>query len=179
VRSVIAGKDAKGRYREDLSGEITGAGATLVGFRILNLDREDAAYLMNLARHDLGDPLDHSLGQGPRMAQRIRVKAAAGCISSDLGAGSLWDIEEEGRLLYVGMTRAKDSLELTIPQRFYVHQQSAGGDRHVYGRRTRFIPSAILDAFAERSWAPARPTPTKPSSGRQADLSARMKEMWR
>ena len=45
------------------------------------------------------------------------LKAVDGCISSDLGVGSHKEIEEERRLLYVGMTRAKDSLELTIPQR--------------------------------------------------------------
>ena len=33
-----------------------------------------------------------------------------GCIPSDLGTGTTADLEEERRLLYVGMTRAKDSL---------------------------------------------------------------------
>jgi DNA helicase II / ATP-dependent DNA helicase PcrA len=79
------------------------------------------------------------------------LKAADGCILSDLGAGSNAELKEERRLLYVAMTRAKDGLELTIPQRFYVHQLSGGGDRHVYGSRTRFIPSSMLNAFEERS----------------------------
>ena len=50
------------------------------------------------------------------------------------------------------MTRAKDELHLMIPQRFYVHQQSAQGNRHVYALRSRFIPSQILDRFDERTW---------------------------
>ncbi|OUL65488.1 ATP-dependent DNA helicase, partial [Acetobacter senegalensis] len=46
-----------------------------------------------------------------------------GCIPSDLATGEQDDIEEERRLLYVAMTRAKDSLDIMVPQRFYVHGQ--------------------------------------------------------
>src|SRR5689334_8000106 len=44
-----------------------------------------------------------------------------GCIPSDLATGA--EHEEERRLLYVAMTRAKDHLHLVVPQRFFVHQQ--------------------------------------------------------
>jgi len=78
------------------------------------------------------------------------------------------------------MTRAKDALELTIPQRFYVHQQAGGGDRHVYGSRTRFIPSAILNAFEERSWSPPRRAAAADvRDGTSIDVASRMREMWR
>jgi ATP-dependent DNA helicase UvrD/PcrA len=107
------------------------------------------------------------------------LKAADGCIPSDLGVGSHAELEEERRLLYVAMTRAKESLELTIPQRFYIHQQAGGGDRHAYGSRTRFIPSNILNAFEERSWAPARTAIGRVVGGQRIDIAARMKEMWR
>src|SRR5947207_10602016 len=63
-----------------------------------------------------------------------------GCIPSDLGTGTTMELEDERRLLYVAMTRAKDHLHLMVPQRFYVHGQRAGGNRHVYAQRTRFIP---------------------------------------
>jgi ATP-dependent exoDNAse (exonuclease V) beta subunit len=46
-----------------------------------------------------------------------------GCIPSDLATGSTAEIEEERRLLYVAMTRAKDHLHLILPQRFFAHQQ--------------------------------------------------------
>ena len=69
-----------------------------------------------------------------------------GCIPSDLGTGTTAEIEEERRLLYVAMTRAKDHLHLIVPQRFFTHQQSATGDRHVYAARTRFIPSTSPEA---------------------------------
>src|SRR5207237_9106010 len=60
-----------------------------------------------------------------------------GCMPSDLGAGSSAELEEERRLLYVAMTRAKDDLHLLVPQRFFVHGQPVRGDRHVYASRTR------------------------------------------
>ena len=44
-----------------------------------------------------------------------------GCIPSDMATGSRREIEEERRLLYVAMTRAKDHLHLMVPQRFFVH----------------------------------------------------------
>ena len=46
-----------------------------------------------------------------------------GCMPSDLATGSTPEIEEERRLLYVAMTRAKDQLHLMVPQRFYTHGQ--------------------------------------------------------
>ena len=102
-----------------------------------------------------------------------------GCIPSDLGAGSSAEIEEERRLLYVAMTRAKDSLDLIVPQRCYVTSQARNGDRHMYTQRTRFIPDAILDRFEARLWPPvelggaaARKVVTP------VDLRARMRERW-
>jgi DNA helicase-2/ATP-dependent DNA helicase PcrA len=46
-----------------------------------------------------------------------------GCIPSDMATGSPAEIEEERRLLYVAMTRAKDELQLLMPQRFFTHHQ--------------------------------------------------------
>ncbi|MDT8873015.1 3'-5' exonuclease [Komagataeibacter rhaeticus] len=40
------------------------------------------------------------------------MNAVDGCIPSDLATGEQDDIEEERRLLYVAMTRAKDSLDI-------------------------------------------------------------------
>ena len=58
-----------------------------------------------------------------------------GCMPSDLGAGTSAELEEERRLLYVAMTRAKDNLHLIVPQRFFTHGQHTKGDRHVYAPR--------------------------------------------
>ncbi|MBV8663169.1 MAG: ATP-dependent helicase, partial [Hyphomicrobiales bacterium] len=103
-----------------------------------------------------------------------------GCIPSDLATGSSEEIEEERRLLYVAMTRAKDDLTLVVPQRFYVHGQPKKGDRHVYASRTRFIPPPLLKHFARQSWPPAAAEPAaRASEGPKVDLAARMRAMWR
>jgi len=78
-----------------------------------------------------------------------------GCIPSDMATGSLDDIEEERRLLYVAMTRAKEQLHLVVPNRFFIKQQAQMGDRHVYAQRTRFISPAMLKHYEECTWVNA------------------------
>jgi DNA helicase-2/ATP-dependent DNA helicase PcrA len=103
-----------------------------------------------------------------------------GCIPSDMGTGSKAEIEEERRLLYVAMTRAKDHLHLIVPQRFFAHQQRANGDRHMYASRTRFIPAALLDRFESRAWPVAAATPAATASSKRegVDIGARLRRMW-
>src|SRR6516164_8943569 len=62
-----------------------------------------------------------------------------GCIPSDLGAGTTEELEEERRLLYVAMTRAKDDLHLIVPQRFFVHGQSSQVDQDLYASETHTL----------------------------------------
>jgi DNA helicase-2/ATP-dependent DNA helicase PcrA len=103
-----------------------------------------------------------------------------GCIPSDLGAGETEELNEERRLLYVAMTRAKDALHLVIPQRFYVHGQSAQGDRHVYASRTRFIPAMLLQLFDVKSWPVVAPSEAVREARQiRVDVAARMRSMWR
>lgn len=78
-----------------------------------------------------------------------------GCIPSDMATGSAEDIEEERRLLYVAMTRAKEHLHLVVPNRFFIKQQAQMGDRHVYAQRTRFVTPAMLKHFEECVWTTA------------------------
>ena len=104
-----------------------------------------------------------------------------GCIPSDLGTGTTAEIEEERRLLYVAMTRAKDDLHLVVPQRFFTHGQNAHGDRHVYAARTRFIPDGLMDLFERTGWpdATSERVITSRNHGLRVDVGARMREMWR
>jgi DNA helicase-2/ATP-dependent DNA helicase PcrA len=104
-----------------------------------------------------------------------------GCIPSDLGVGTTAELEEERRLLYVAMTRAKDDLHLIVPQRFFVHGQHAQGDRHVYAARTRFIPESLVRLFERTSWpgASSDPAAGNASRGPRIDIRARMRGMWR
>ena len=100
---------------------------------------------------------------------------------SDLGAGTSAELEEERRLLYVAMTRAKDDLHLVVPQRFFTHGQRAQGDRHVYASRTRFIPEKLLGLFERTNWPLASPglAARGPSQGPRIDIGARVRGMWR
>jgi hypothetical protein len=91
------------------------------------------------------------------------------------------EIEEERRLLHVAMTRAKNSLHLVVPQRFFTHGQSAQGDRHVYAARTRFIPAALLSLFECTTWPIVVAAAFDRADPRQVrlDVGARMRSMWR
>ncbi|KAB2848012.1 MAG: ATP-dependent helicase [Hyphomicrobiaceae bacterium] len=103
-----------------------------------------------------------------------------GCIPSDMATGSGEEIEEERRLLYVAMTRAKEQLHLIVPQRFYVHQQPRGGDRHLFASRTRFIPSNMVGKFEATAWPARRMSPAAASSGKgSVDLKERLGGMWK
>ncbi len=107
------------------------------------------------------------------------LNAVDGCLPSDLAAGTSAEIEEERRLLYVAMTRAKDHLHLIVPQRFFVHGQRSNGDRHLYASRSRFIPSALLGHFESCAWPQATPVQTSAKPARApVDIGARVRRSW-
>lgn len=118
--------------------------------------------------------------KGQEWRSVFMLNVVDGCIPSDLGVGTTHEIEEERRLLYVGMTRAKDSLTLITPQRFFTSGQHAQGDRHVYAARTRFIPATLLQFFETASW-PLVSAAASERSARQIriDVGARMRTMWK
>ena len=55
-------------------------------------------------------------------------------------------IEEERRLFYVALTRARDFLEVCFPLRYY-QKKWATGDRHTYAQLTRFLPEGVVGRF--------------------------------
>jgi DNA helicase-2/ATP-dependent DNA helicase PcrA len=96
-----------------------------------------------------------------------------------MATGSKEEIEEERRLLYVAMTRARDQLYLMQPHRFYTGTSRRNGDRHIYAPRTRFIPEDLLPSF-ERQTAGSlddlhQPAPT---SATGVNVAAKLREMW-
>ncbi|RZL64116.1 MAG: ATP-dependent helicase [Variovorax sp.] len=102
-----------------------------------------------------------------------------GCLPADVAQGAA-ELEEERRLLYVAMTRARDHLHLLVPQRFYVTQQAVRGDRHLYAGRTRFITDSDLARVEQHTWPlpPERP-PAVPPPAAVIDLRDRMRAAWR
>ncbi len=87
-------------------------------------------------------------------------------------------VEEERRLLYVAMTRAKTDLHLIAPLKYYVTQQSRMGDRHVYGARSRFLTRAVMDCLEPVAYGGAE-DPAVAERGRPGvDIAAQLRGMW-
>jgi DNA helicase-2/ATP-dependent DNA helicase PcrA len=66
------------------------------------------------------------------------IHAADGMIPSDMSTGSQDEVEEERRLFYVALTRAKEALFVYFPLRAY-YGRNGRGDRHSFGQLTRFL----------------------------------------
>jgi DNA helicase-2/ATP-dependent DNA helicase PcrA len=106
------------------------------------------------------------------------IHAADGFLPSDLSTGSQDEIEEERRLVYVALTRAKDRLYITWPLRYY-HKWYALGDDHSYAQLCRFFTKDVLDTVEGVALA----APEEKDDGGSfydvdADVRQRMRDMW-
>lgn len=166
LEQIASGYPSRERFLTELTLDPPDATSDQAGVPLLDED-----YLILSTIHS-------SKGQEWRSVFMLNV--VDGCIPSDLGVGTTAEIEEERRLLYVGMTRAKDALTLITPQRFFTGGQHAQGDRHVYASRTRFIPVMLLQLFEVTTW-PLVSASASERSARQIriDVGARMRGMWR
>jgi DNA helicase-2/ATP-dependent DNA helicase PcrA len=101
-----------------------------------------------------------------------------GNFPNEFAAGKPEQIEEERRLLYVAMTRAKASLDLIAPLKYYVTQQSRMGDRHVYGAKSRFLTAAVMQCLEQVAYGETA-EPVQSLSGKPAvDVAARLRGLW-
>jgi DNA helicase-2/ATP-dependent DNA helicase PcrA len=167
LEQIAAGYESRERFLTELT--LDPPDATSGRARAATLD-EDYTILSTI----------HSAkGQEWRIVRILNV--VDGCIPSDMATGKPEDIEEERRLLYVAMTRAKDELDLIVPQRFYTFHQSKVGDQHVYACRSRFIPDVILDSFDAHSWHERVQRANRPAkkTGATTDVAASLLRMWR
>ena len=109
------------------------------------------------------------------------LHVADGCIPSDMSTGKPEQIEEERRLLYVAMSRAREQLHLVHPQRMFVRGQHRHGDRHLYTPRTRFVPDRLLGCFEQTAYSPAKDAEAREPGARPAvrvDVAARLRRQW-
>jgi ATP-dependent DNA helicase UvrD/PcrA len=96
------------------------------------------------------------------------LNVSDGSFPSEFATGKAELVEEERRLLYVAMTRARSELHLVAPLKYYVTQQPRLGDRHVYGARSRFLTAAVMACLQEVAWADMP----------VVDVASRVRAMW-
>jgi DNA helicase-2/ATP-dependent DNA helicase PcrA len=112
------------------------------------------------------------------------IHAADGMLPSDMATGSAEEIEEELRLTYVALTRARDHLYVTWPQRYY-HRRSAFTDKHIYPQLCRFFTPEIRSLMDCRSYPldrdgaqPAGPDETVEPRPDAPDIKALIRSRW-
>lgn len=106
------------------------------------------------------------------------IHAADGCLPSDMATGSAEEIEEEMRLTYVAMTRAKDFLYVAWPLRYY-HTWSSFTDRHTYAQVCRFITDPVRATFDEVNLAQAGEDDAAGATPPAArDIKKSIRSMW-
>jgi DNA helicase II / ATP-dependent DNA helicase PcrA len=76
------------------------------------------------------------------------------------------------------MTRAKASLDLVAPLKYYVTGQSRMGDRHVYGAKSRFLTPAVMACLEQVSWGETHESEKSLSSRNSVDVAARLRGLW-
>ena len=103
-----------------------------------------------------------------------------GSFPSEFATGKAELIEEERRLLYVAMTRARNDLLLLAPLKFYLTNQPKNAAAHVYGGRSRFMTEKVLKCFEAVAFQGSSLTADSLADGSAAalDVKARLKEMW-
>jgi DNA helicase-2/ATP-dependent DNA helicase PcrA len=167
LEQIAAGYPSRERFLTELTLDPPDATSDQAGVPLLDED-----YLILSTIHS---------AKGQEWKSVFVLNVVDGCIPSDLGTGTTAEIEEERRLLYVAMTRAKDSLHLIVPHRFFTHGQNVQGDRHVYASRTRFIPAALTQHFESVTWplATAAAGMRRDAKDVRVDVGAKMRSMWR
>jgi DNA helicase-2/ATP-dependent DNA helicase PcrA len=166
LEQIAAGYPSRSRFLTDLTLDPPEATSDQAGVPLLDED-----YLILSTIHS---------AKGQEWKSVFVLNVVDGCMPSDLGTGTTAEIEEERRLLYVAMTRAKDNLHLITPHRFFTHGQPSLGDRHVYASRSRFIPGNLLPLFESVTWPTLATELERQSAVNQVriDVGARMRSMW-
>lgn len=101
-----------------------------------------------------------------------------GNFPNEFATGDAQAIEEERRLLYVAMTRARDSLQLIEPLRYRITQQARLGDRYVHGARSRFLTRAVLARLETAGAAALEALRVTRSDAPKIDVTVRLRELW-
>jgi DNA helicase II / ATP-dependent DNA helicase PcrA len=101
---------------------------------------------------------------------------ADGAVPSDMALSTPAGLEEEQRLFYVAVTRARDRLYLYAPLRMH-HHRTGRDDRHSYAQLTRFLGAAALAQCEITEVTPARPVPV-PLAPLAASVDRELHALW-
>jgi DNA helicase II / ATP-dependent DNA helicase PcrA len=112
------------------------------------------------------------------------LNVADGNFPNEFSTGKPQLIEEERRLLYVAMTRAKEALHLIAPMKYYVSQQPRRGDAHVTGAKSRFMTSQVMNSLSFVGWSSdcevvQRGMAKGSALSTRVDAAALAREIWR
>ncbi|MGE0857539.1 MAG: ATP-dependent helicase [Gammaproteobacteria bacterium] len=102
-----------------------------------------------------------------------------GTFPNEFAAGDPHKLEEERRLAYVALTRAKNRLVLVNPLKYFVPQQPKLGDRHVYGSKSRFLTERVLATLDAGHWSSRQDEQPAWRRDLRVDLKDRARAMWR
>ena len=110
------------------------------------------------------------------------IHATDGNIPAELATGSSEDIEEERRLFYVALTRAKNSLFIIRPERYFVQHRRRGGGGS-FSQVTRFLPAKVQELCDKVSYGDVLGDffPSNPGSPQDSDTSEirqRINRLW-
>ncbi len=107
------------------------------------------------------------------------LNVADGNFPSEFAAGKPEMVEEERRLLYVAMTRARNELHLCAPLKYAVTQQAKNGDAHVYGAKSRFMTDKVLGCCERMAFGGTHGVGTLAASDEaNVDVAGQLKDMW-
>jgi len=97
------------------------------------------------------------------------IAAYDGNFPADMSTGTPEGITEERRLFYVALTRARRSLHVYVPERFY-YRPTVRDQRHGYGKASRFLTESVQELFDMP--VPESPRPDEARSpGHRIDVS--------
>jgi DNA helicase-2/ATP-dependent DNA helicase PcrA len=101
-----------------------------------------------------------------------------GTFPNEFAAGNPEKLEEERRLAYVALTRAKNRLVLVNPFKYFVPEQQKYGDKHVYGTKSRFLTDPVLGTLDQTHWSSRSEPSTRWDPNVRVDLKNRARAMW-
>jgi DNA helicase II / ATP-dependent DNA helicase PcrA len=149
----------------------------------LTLDPPNATSDMAGQAHQDEDTLVISTihsAKGMEWDQVYVMNVVEGSFPNEFAAGKAEAIEEERRLLYVAMTRARNELNCVVPLRFQITSQPKTSDGHVYGGRSRFLTEKVMRCFDEQTFQSANVEAKFEAAADSStiDVASRLKQMW-